>query len=84
MSERLYLTLMRERGSTDILPYVAAIIRHYVRVFAALYYDNFLLDDRKVILCGSRQRDTFIIIITLHVSTGVVSGHTGYMLTAYL
>lgn len=38
-------------------------------MFAALYNDNFLLDDRKIILCGIRQGDIFIIIITIHSGT---------------
>ena len=54
---------------TDSSPYVAAIICHYVGMFAALYYDDFLLDDRKIILCGARQRDRINFM-----STGVVRG----------
>jgi len=42
-------------SSRNILPYVAAIICYYVRMFAALHDDYFLLDDGKIILCGPKQ-----------------------------
>lgn len=44
-----------EKDGGENVPYVAAIICHYVWMFAAFYYDNFLLDDREIILCGIRQ-----------------------------
>lgn len=43
---------------TGVLPYVAAVIRHYVGMLAALHDDNLLLDDGKIILCGGRQRQS--------------------------
>ncbi len=60
---------MREETETDSLPYVASIICHYVGMFAALYYDDFLLDDRKIILCGTRK------IKQMHESEELVKAH---------
>lgn len=73
---------MRERVNTgtDSLPYVTAIICHYVGMFAALYYDDLLLDDRKIILCGTRQREKMHVNypqgITYSMNTGVAGGIT--------
>lgn len=54
------VSVFNKKGNTDTdsSPYVAAVIRHYVGMFAALHYDNFLLDDREIILCGTRQRES--------------------------
>lgn len=60
----------RGRGNTeaDSSPYVAAIIRHDVGMFAALHDDDFLLDDGKIVLCGDKgTQNTRVGNITLGV-----------------
>lgn len=47
----------RRKAKRNNWPNVAAIISHYVGMFAALYDDNFLLDDGEIVLCGSRDVD---------------------------
>lgn len=63
----------REHRETHNPPYVAAVIRHYVGMFTALHYDDLLLDDRKIIVCGTRRRkreDTIAVtFIRLHTNT---------------
>lgn len=76
----------RKERETGISPNVAAIICHDVAVLAALYDDDFLLDDRKIVLCGVRhRRHVFIIINTaLDANTGAVGGHLTCIFTALI